>query len=57
MDKPSGAASASNLTSEDGLVERDTVILTNVTIGRGASSVTVAKHYRVVDVQDKYYNK
>ena len=23
----------------------------------GASSVTVAKHYRVIDVHNKYYNK
>ena len=26
-------------------------------VGRGASSVTAAKHYRVVDVHDKCYNK
>ena len=26
-------------------------------VGRGASSVNVSKHYRIVGVHDKYYNK
>ena len=28
-----------------------------MTVGRGASSITIAKHYCVVDVHNKYYNK
>ena len=43
--------------SVDNYIERDTIISANVIVGRGDSSITVAKHYRVVDVHDKYYNK
>ena len=36
---------------------RDTVVLADVTVGRGRSSVKVSKLYRVIDIHDKYYNK
>ena len=39
------------------VIERDTVVLANVTVGRGRSSVKVSKMYRVIDIHDKYYNK
>ena len=41
----------------DNCIERDTIISVNVIVGRGASSDTVKKHYRVVDVHKKYDNK
>ena len=41
----------------DNHIERDTIISANIIVGRGSSSVTVAKHYRIVDFHDKYYNK
>ena len=43
LDKPGGAASTSSATSEGVVIERDTEIVVNVTIRRGAMSVTVAK--------------
>ena len=41
------------------LIERDTVVLADVVVGRGRDSVKVSKskQYRVVDIRDKYYNK
>ena len=39
------------------VIERDTVVLADVTVGRGRSSVKVSKMYRVLDIHDKYYNK
>ena len=57
LDKPSGAESPLSPSTVDNHIERDMVISANVIVGRGASSVTVAEHYRVVDVHDKYYNK
>ena len=57
LDKSGGAVSASTPIPKEDLIERDTIISANVTVGRGASSITVAKHYRVLDVHDKYYNK
>ena len=57
LDKPGSAASASSATSEGVVIKRETVIVADATIGRGARSVTVAKQYRVVDVHNKYYNK
>ena len=41
----------------DNSIERETIISENVIVGQGASSVTVEKHYRVVDVHNKYYNR
>ena len=38
-------------------LERDMIISENVIVGQGVSSVTVAKHYGVVEFHDKYYNK
>ena len=57
LEKPSGAASPSSPSPVDNRIERDTIISENMIVGKGASSVTVAKHYRVVDVHEKYYNK
>ena len=57
LDKLSGAASNSSTSPVDNRIEIDMIISENVILGRGASSVTVAKNYRVVDVQEKYYNK
>ena len=57
LDKPSGSVSISSTSPLDNHIERDTTISANVIVGRGASSVTVAKHYRVVDYHEKYYNK
>ena len=56
LEKPSGAESPSSNSPVDNSIERDTIISENVIVGRGASSVTAAKHYRVVDVHDKYYS-
>ena len=39
------------------VIERDTVVLADVTVGRGRSSVKVSKMYRVIDIHDKYYSK
>ena len=36
------------------VIERDTVVLVDVTIGRGCSSVKASKQYRVIDIHDKY---
>ena len=57
LEKPSGAASPSSTSPVDNRIERDTIVSSNVIVGRGASSVTVAKKFRVVDVHGKYYNK
>ena len=57
LQKPSCAASPSSPSPVDNRIERDMIISANMIVGRGGSSVTVAKHYRVVDVHDKYYNK
>ena len=57
LEKPSGAASPSSPSHVDNCIERDMIISANLIVGRGASSVTVAKHYRVVDIHGKYYNK
>ena len=39
------------------LIERDTVVLAEVVVGRGRSGAKVLKQYRVIDIHDKYYNK
>ena len=57
LDKTSGAASPSSTSPVGNHIEIDTIISANVIIGRGASSITVAKYYCVVDVHGKYYNK
>ena len=57
LEKSSGAEIPSSPSPVDNRIERDTIISANVIVGRGASSFTVTKHYRVVDVHDKYYNK
>ena len=57
LDKLSGAASPSSTSPVDNRIERDTIVSANVIVGQWASSVTVAKHYHVVNVHDKYYNK
>ena len=41
----------------DNCIERDTIISENEIVGRGASSVTVVKHYRVLDIHDRYNKK
>jgi hypothetical protein len=41
----------------DVLIKRDTVILVNVKIGRGAAASTVPRPFRVLDIYDKHYNK
>ena len=46
-----------NYLSGDTLIERDVVVLVNVKIGKGASASMVALPYRVVDFNDKHYNK
>lgn len=38
-------------------IKRDTIILVDVKTGRGAATSIVSKHYRVVTIYDKYYNK
>ena len=57
MEKPSGSESAPTSIPTDILIERDTIILVNVSVGCGASRITMAKPYLVVDVHDKFYNK
>ena len=57
LDKSSIAASNSSTSLVDNRIERDTIISANVILGRGASSITVAKHYCIVDVHNTYYNK
>ena len=39
------------------MIERDTVVLADVAVGRGCSSVKVSKQYRVTDIHGNYYNK
>ena len=39
------------------LIERHTVVLADVTVGRGGSSVKLSKQYCVIDIHDKYCNK
>ena len=41
----------------ESLIERDTVVLAEVVVGRGRSSAKVLKQYRAIDIHDKYYNK
>ena len=50
-------ASKSSLSSRDIIIERDTIVLVKVKIGRGASAATVSHPFRVVNIFDKYYNK
>ena len=57
LEKTSGKASPSMPSPVDNIIEREKIISENVIVGQGASSVTVEKQYRVVDVHDKYYNK
>ena len=57
MEKPSGSASPSSPSPVDNRIEKDTIILASVIVGQEESSVTVKKHYLVVDVYKKYYNK
>ena len=57
LEKPSGKASPSMPSPVDNIIERETIISENVIVGQGASSATVEKYYRVVDVHNKYYNK
>ena len=45
------------LVSRPVLIERDTIVMVDVKVGTGASRVTVADYYRVVNIFDKYYNK
>ena len=44
LEKPSGAISPSSPSPVDNCIERNTIISENVIVGRGESSVTVAKH-------------
>ena len=37
------------------LVERETVVFADVSVGRGRSSGKVLKQYRVIDIHNKYY--
>ena len=39
------------------LIQRDVVVLVNVTVGKGATASTVPQYFRVVDIYDKHYNK
>ena len=41
----------------DIMVERDTILLLNIKVGRGASAASVACPFRVMKVYAKYYNK
>ena len=45
------------LDSNDVIIERDTILLVNVKVGRGATAANVACLYRVMEVYEKYYNK
>ena len=38
------------------MIERDTVILADVTVGGKDSSLKVSKQYHVINIHDKYYN-
>ena len=38
------------------MIERDTVVLADVIVGRGGSRVKVSKQYCVIEIHDKYYN-
>ena len=52
-----GKNNTANKLPGENLIERDTVVLADVTEGRGRGSVKVTKQYRVADIYDKYYNK
>ena len=52
-----GKNNTANELPGENLIERDTVVLADVAVGRGRDSVKVTKQYRVVDIHDKYCNK
>jgi len=43
--------------NNDIIIERNTILLLSIKIGRGASATNVACHFRVMEVYEKYYNK
>ena len=45
------------LNNNDIITERDTILLINIKLGRGASAVNVGCLFRVMEVYEKYYNK
>ena len=45
------------LTVNEVIIERDTIVVENVKVGRGARAANVACNYRVVEIYDKCYNK
>mmetsp|Transcript_21089 Transcript_21089/g.45741 ORF Transcript_21089/g.45741 Transcript_21089/m.45741 type:complete len:265 (+) Transcript_21089:660-1454(+) len=51
------SSDADALDSNDVVIERNTILLVNVKVSRGASAANVACHYRVMEVYEKYYNK
>ena len=59
MERPqvAGKNGKSNKLHGGTVSERDTVILADVTVGNGGSSVKVSKQYCVIDTHEKYYSK
>ena len=45
------------LANNEVVIERDTIVLIHSKFGTGASAATVACHFRVVNIYEKYYNK
>ena len=43
--------------NNDIIIERNTILLLSIKIGRGASATNVVCHFRVMEVYEKYYNK
>ena len=52
-----GKNNAANKLPGETLIERDTVVLAEVVVGRGRSSAKVLKQYRVIGIHGKYNNK
>ena len=45
------------LAANDIIIERDTIVIVKVKVGKGAATANVSCSYHVIDIYEKYYNK
>ena len=45
------------LQPDDIVIERDTIVLLNFKLGRGARADNIQCNFRVMEIYEKYYNK
>ena len=45
------------LQPNDIVIERDTIVLLNVKLGRGATAANIQCNFRVMEIYEKHYNK